>query len=65
MELISKPIRPIIIEIWLELFCYLINVENMELFLKKKEQLITIRIIFGLYQSKIGSKLAPLMLFVR
>ena len=46
------------------MFCYLINVEKIEFFFIKKDRLITIRIVFGFYQSKIGPKLALLMLFV-
>ena len=34
------------------------------MFFNKKDRLITIRIIFGLYQSKIDPKLALLMLSV-
>ena len=45
------------------MFRYLINVEKVAFF-NKKDRLITIRIIFGLYQSKIGPKLALLMLCV-
>ena len=45
---------------------YLIIVEEIEFFIEffKKDRLFTIRIIFGLYQLKIGPKLALLMLFV-
>ena len=45
------------------MFCYLIIVEDIEFFYEK-DRLFTIRIIFGLYQSKIGPILALLMLFV-
>ena len=45
------------------MFFYLIILEEIE-FSYKKGRLFTIRIIFGLYQSKIGPKLAQLMLFV-
>ena len=50
-------------QFWFEMFCYLFNVEKID-FLNKKDRLITIRISFALYQSKIGRKLALLMLFV-
>ena len=44
------------------MFRYLIIVKEIEFFYKK-DRLFTIRIIFGLYQSKISQKLALLMLF--
>ena len=50
-------------ELWFEIFRYLINVEKIDFFYKK-DWLITVRFIFGLYQFKIGPKRAPLMLFV-
>ena len=62
MELIKNPIGTIIGEFF-EMFCYLIIVEEIGFFYKK-DRLFTNQIIFGLYQSKIGPKLALLMLFV-
>ena len=62
MELIRNPIRTIISEFF-EMFCYLIIVEEIKFFYNK-DRLFTIRIIFELYQSKIGPKLSLLMLFV-
>ena len=62
VDLIRKPFGPIISEFWFEMFCYLINIKKIHFF-NKKDRLITIRIVFGLYQAKIGPKLAPLMLF--
>ena len=44
------------------MFCYLIIVEEIDFFYEK-DRLFTIGIIFGLYQSKIGPKLALLLLF--
>ena len=63
MKLFSKTLGPFISELGLEMFCYLFNVEK-SIFNKKKDRLITIRNIFELYQTKIGPKLALLMLFV-
>ena len=63
MELIRKPIGPIISELWIEMFCYLINLKKNEFFCKK-DRLIKIRINVELHQSKIGPKLTLVMLFV-
>ena len=51
VDLIWKPIGPIISELWFDMFCYLINVEKIEFF-NKKYRLITIQILFGYTSSR-------------